>query len=164
MLSFDENAQHFVAARTGMVFATRFAYPDGLVPDTLGDCPPFFDETKMPRNADTPIAPVAFIIAASLVATWTCSAITHASGHTQGEASRPATTDIDSTWRHTKFGWQDSASWPVADSYVPVKTIEQVHPFVWAGTVLLGVIATMIWASSEWEIDRLFENDEEPTV
>lgn len=68
--------------------------------------------------------------------------------------------DIDSTWRHTKYGWQDSVGWPSADPYLPIKTVELLHPLVWAGIVLITVMATMIWASSEWEIARLFEDDE----
>lgn len=167
MLSFEENANHFAVARAGTVFAFPSANPDGPVPDWLGDCPTFSDETEMPRNANTAMAQVALTIATTLVATWTFT-IANASLHTQGVGNRSSWTatsaDIDSTWRHTKHGWQDSATWHAADSYVPVKTIEQLHPFVWAGTVLIAVIAVMIWASSEWEIARLFENHEEPSA
>jgi hypothetical protein len=63
--------------------------------------------------------------------------------------------DIDTTWRHTKHGWQDSNRWPV-DTYVPRKTIELLHPFTWAAIVLISVVGTTIWATSEWEIARLF--------
>jgi hypothetical protein len=126
----------------------------------------FSYETDMPKNARKATSLVALICAITLVAVWVFSTISIAFGLMQVDGSRPRTiatsADIDSTWRHTKYGWQDSASWPVADSYVPVKTIEMLHPFVWTGTVLIAVIAAMIWASSEWEIARLFQRDEEP--
>ena len=68
--------------------------------------------------------------------------------------------EIDTTWRHTKHGWQDSARWPV-ETFVSRKTIELLHPFTWAAIVLISVVATTIWASSEWEIARLFTDDAE---
>jgi hypothetical protein len=106
---------------------------------------------------------VAVIFAIALAAFWAVSTITMASESMQLDDNRTLATssDIDSTWRHTKFGWQDSAFWRPADSFRPVKTIELLHPFVWAGIVLIAVIATMIWASSEWEISRLFESDDD---
>ena len=97
---------------------------------------------------------------------WACSTIANASGVVQvdgnGRRSLSTSPDIDSTWRHTKYGWQDSASWPAGDSFAPTKTVELLHPFAWAGTVLIGAIAAMIWASSEWEIARLFKSDDQP--
>ena len=119
----------------------------------------------MPKSARKVTSLVALISAAFLAAVWACSTIAIVLGSVQIDSHRPRTlstsADIDSTWRHTKFGWQDSASWPAADSFVPIKTIELLHPVVWAGIVLIAVITTMIWASSEWEIARLFERDEE---
>lgn len=35
----------------------------------------------------------------------------------------------------------------------------QLHPFTWAGIVLFAVLITMIWASSDREIARLFGNE-----
>jgi len=74
------------------------------------------------------------------------------------QTGKPLTTssDIDTTWRHTKFGWQDSATWTAADSFVPQKAVELIHPLVFAITILILVIAAMVWASNEWEIERLF--------
>ena len=67
--------------------------------------------------------------------------------------------EIDTTWRHTKYGWQDSARWPVADAFTPSKTVELLHPIVWAAIVLLSVVTSTIWASNEWETARLFRSD-----
>ena len=83
--------------------------------------------------------------------------ILHGSSQRAEQNTLATSADIDTTWRHTKFGWQDSSSWPTADSFTPPRTLELLHPFVWAGIVLITVIATMIWASSEWEFSRLFE-------
>ncbi len=123
-------------------------------------------ETQMSKHVRRATSLVALVCATTLAAVWVFTTFTIASGRMQIDGSRPrglaTSADIDSTWRHTKFGWQDSARWPVADSFAPVKTIELLHPFVWAGIVLFAVIGTMIWASSEWEIARLFGSDEAP--
>lgn len=72
-------------------------------------------------------------------------------------------TDIDTNWRYTKFGWQNASNWVSPKAYVPRQTIELLHPLVWAGIVLISVLATMIWASSEWDFARLFSHDDEAT-
>lgn len=117
----------------------------------------------MSRNVRRATSLVAFICAATLAVVWFCATIPTAAGSVQvdGNLTRRLATssEIDSTWRHTRHGWQDSARWPAADSFAPVKTIELLHPFVWAGIVLIAVIVTMIWASSEWEISRLFASE-----
>lgn len=114
----------------------------------------------MAKNVRQASSLVALISATTLAAVWAGSTISFASGLIQIDGNHTHTlatsAEIDTTWRHTKFGWQDSAHWSVGDSFAPVKTIEFLHPFVWAGTVLIAVIATMIWASNEWEIARLF--------
>jgi hypothetical protein len=121
--------------------------------------------SKIARNVNSLAA---IICGTALLVSWACPTVEIASGSVQvgGKTRHTLSTsaDIDSTWRHTKYGWQDSASWPSADSFVPIKRIELIHPFVWAGIVLITVIATMIWASSEWEIARLFETDDEPAA
>ena len=68
--------------------------------------------------------------------------------------------DIDTSWRYTKFGWQDVSNWFRSNAFEPRQTIELLHPLVWSGIVLISVIATMIWASSEWDFARLFQKQE----
>lgn len=63
--------------------------------------------------------------------------------------------EIDSNWRYTKHGWQDISNWTGQRAAVRQIT-GSFHPFAWAATVLILVIATMIWASSEWDFERLF--------
>jgi hypothetical protein len=60
----------------------------------------------------------------------------------------------DTSWRLTKFGWQDSSAW-VSDAFAPHPTLELIHPATWALLVLLSVIVATIWASNEWEFERL---------
>ncbi len=62
------------------------------------------------------------------------------------------------TWRYTKHGWQDIGS-THRDSFVPLKSFELVHPTLFAASVLLAVVGTSIWASSEQEISRLLNHE-----
>ena len=59
--------------------------------------------------------------------------------------------DIDNDWRYTKNGWQQ-ISGLYRDEFAPIRTFESIHPFVWAVTVILAVVATTLWASNEWEL------------
>ena len=78
---------------------------------------------------------------------------------TQSESMVKPTVDSDTSWRLTKFGWQDSTTW-VSDTFAPQPTWELVHPVIWAMLVLLTVLVVTIWASSEWEFARLFQQAE----
>jgi len=98
---------------------------------------------------------------------WACTGFSLAMGSMQNQqiqknapTSISTSKEIDTTWRHTKLGWQDSRRWPV-NTYVPRKTVELLHPFTWAAIVLISVVATTIWASDEWEIARLFGEESE---
>lgn len=66
--------------------------------------------------------------------------------------------EIATTWRYTKNGWQDIGGM-YRDSFVAIKSFELVHPLIWAACVLLAVIGTSIWASNEWEIARLLDQN-----
>ncbi|MFK7769740.1 MAG: hypothetical protein AB8B55_21210 [Mariniblastus sp.] len=77
----------------------------------------------------------------------------------EGASSLVTSSEVGTTWRRTKDGWQDSTTWSNGDQFVPRKSFQSIHPFVWAAIVLLSVIAAMIWASNEWEISRLFEEE-----
>ena len=83
------------------------------------------------------------------------SVCTLAGSVTQSEPTAVPLDDQGSSWRLTKFGWQDSSAW-VADTFAPQPTLELVHPVVWAMLVLLIVLVATIWACSEWEYAQLF--------
>ena len=89
---------------------------------------------------------------------------TYADGNSSGAVS-PAgiviSPQIDTNWRYTKYGWQNTSSWVSPRGHVPRQTIQMVHPLVWAGIVLISVLTTMIWASSEWDFARLFNHADE---
>jgi hypothetical protein len=63
--------------------------------------------------------------------------------------------EIDTTWRYTEAGWQDSAVWDSGDTFVPQPVFESVHPIIWAGLILISVTVVMVWASSEWEVGKI---------
>ena len=64
--------------------------------------------------------------------------------------------DIDTDWRYTKNGWQQ-ISVLYREEFAPIRTFESVHPFIWAATVMMAVVATTLWASSEWELARFHQ-------
>ena len=66
--------------------------------------------------------------------------------------------DIDMEWRYTKDGWRHIGEM-YPDRFAPVRTFESIHPFVWAATVMMAVVGTTVWASSEWEIARLWKEE-----
>ena len=61
--------------------------------------------------------------------------------------------EIDTDWRYTKQGWRRIGGL-YREEFAPIRTFESVHPFIWAATVILAVVATTVWASSEWELAR----------
>jgi len=60
---------------------------------------------------------------------------------------------MDTPWRQTEFGWQNSNLWQHRPTNDPIAT--RVHPFVWTAAILLAVLGLMIWSSSEVELDSL---------
>ena len=72
-----------------------------------------------------------------------------------GPFQTDASNKDNTPWRYTTEGWQSADNWGSDTSFIPIRTFELVHPVVFATCILLAVIATMIWASSEWDVARL---------
>ncbi len=65
----------------------------------------------------------------------------------------------ESTWRYTKYGWQDSATW-VRQQDVPFeRRVELIHPLALTGVILLSVGGMLLWAAEEWEVAHLLEGE-----
>ena len=77
----------------------------------------------------------------------------------QSDTSSSRHSGLESSWRRTEFGWQDSSNWLV-DSFAPRQTLELIHPVIWGLLILILVIGTTIWASSEWDLARLFKDED----
>lgn len=60
---------------------------------------------------------------------------------------------LDTSWRYTKLGWQNSAHWD--RPAIPKPMAAEIHPFVWTAMVLLAVLTLMIWSSPQKEVDSL---------
>ena len=60
---------------------------------------------------------------------------------------------MDTPWRLTEFGWQNSNQWQHRATTAPWVT--RIHPFVWTAGILLAVLGLMVWSSSEVEMDSL---------
>ena len=64
---------------------------------------------------------------------------------------------IDTAWRHTEFGWQNSNLWQHRAIEAPI--ISHIHPFIFTAAILLAVLGLMIWSSNEVELDSLSDSD-----
>jgi hypothetical protein len=69
--------------------------------------------------------------------------------------------EIDTDWRRTKHGWQNIKTWHAENTPVPQKSWERIHPLTWATIVFLAVMSTVIWASNEEQVARLFSAGDE---
>lgn len=65
-----------------------------------------------------------------------------------------ATASIDTPWRYTPLGWQDSNSWKTRAQF-PKPAVTQIHPFIWTAMVVLAALGLMVWSSDEAEVDSL---------
>lgn len=65
-------------------------------------------------------------------------------------------TDIGHNWRKTRYGWEDSSKWIQAEPILFERRIELIHPLAISGFLLLSSVGMLIWASEEWDTERLF--------
>ena len=63
-----------------------------------------------------------------------------------------------STWRQTADGWQDTSEWRVGKEESRVKFIDEIHPTVVAGLILLLCLGVGLY------FDRKTTDDEDPGV
>jgi hypothetical protein len=55
---------------------------------------------------------------------------------------------LDTPWRYTSMGWQDSTNWtPRAQFTKPAAA--NVHPIVWTALISLAALGVLIWTSKE---------------
>ena len=64
--------------------------------------------------------------------------------------------EIDTNWRYTRFGWQDSSFWQRTPADLEPRTIDRISPVLFSIDIILAVLGAMIWASEDWQVDRLF--------
>lgn len=64
---------------------------------------------------------------------------------------------IDTSWRQTEFGWQNSNLWQHRTTEAPI--LSRIHPFIFTAAILLAVLGLMIWSSNEVELDSLSDGD-----
>lgn len=56
--------------------------------------------------------------------------------------------ESESTWRYTRFGWQDRRDWRNVQAEVQ-PTPPAIHPLAWALGVLVLALGAMIWIGDE---------------
>ncbi len=66
---------------------------------------------------------------------------------------------MDTPWRQTEFGWQNSNLWQHRATEAPI--FSHIHPFVLSAAILLAVLGLMVWSSNETELASL-TNTEPP--
>lgn len=67
-------------------------------------------------------------------------------------------TEYAHNWRKTRYGWEDSSKWVQAEPIPFERRIELIHPLAVSGIILLSSIGMLIWASEEWDTERLFSS------
>lgn len=92
------------------------------------------------------------------------SLVTYSPRQEEASNSLVLSSDIDTSWRHTSEGWQNSEHWCSGDTFVPVSYAASIHPLVWTVMVLFLVVTILIWASSEEEVARLLGDDDRGAV
>ncbi len=70
------------------------------------------------------------------------------------DQAKTSTSDEGTTWRHTRFGWEDSRYWEPVTELRP-EPMPGMHPLAWAGLLTLSVLVLLIWASETDEVARL---------
>lgn len=70
--------------------------------------------------------------------------------------TQPIVAQEESTWRRTRFGWSDSATWYRPPRRAFERRIELVHPLTLSCLVALATLAIVIWATEEdqWTSNR----------
>lgn len=84
---------------------------------------------------------------------------THGAGHAQLD-----TPELDSSWRYTRYGWQDSSEWIRTPAEISPRGIDQINPVLISLDILLAAAAAMIWASDECQVARLFGRQNDPKL
>jgi hypothetical protein len=63
--------------------------------------------------------------------------------------------EFEMNWRKTRFGWDDLSKWSRPPVIEFERRIELIHPLAFAGMILTSSLCLMIWASEEWQTERL---------
>ena len=73
-------------------------------------------------------------------------------------------TEAKPKWRYTRFGWQDANEWATVDQieHPPARRFDNLHPIVLAMLILFSVLASIFWASNEWELAQLMGEPDRP--
>ena len=65
--------------------------------------------------------------------------------------------EIDTEWRRTKDGWENTLKWNPGISYRPNLVFESLHPFVFTGLLLFASLIVLIIGSGERDVTRLIQ-------
>ncbi|HMP80912.1 MAG TPA: hypothetical protein PKD54_15760 [Pirellulaceae bacterium] len=61
---------------------------------------------------------------------------------------------VQPEWRYTRFGWEDANAWVAVPAIPTAKPM--IHPIAVSVLILFAALAAMLWASEEYDFDRLF--------
>jgi len=71
----------------------------------------------------------------------------------------PATAQEETSWRRTRFGWVDTKTWERPSNPPSRYRVEQIHPLAFSALIVLLSVALLIWATEEYDWDRLTASD-----
>ena len=72
----------------------------------------------------------------------------------------PVISQEESNWRMTRFGWEQTNNWARPTSPLIERRIELVHPVIFSVLIVLLSVAFLIWATEEYDWDRLTKKRE----
>ena len=78
-----------------------------------------------------------------------------------GTATAQTSSQLESKWRYTRYGWQDPADWLRTPSHVQERFVDRLDPVLLSIDIFLAVLGATIWASEEWQVARLLGRDTE---
>ena len=95
----------------------------------------------------------------SLLTVSTVASFNSMSHFLHSTAQQPATetqAELDTHWRYTRYGWQDSSFWNRTPAEMGPRTVDRISPVLFSIDIILAAIGAMIWVSDDWQVDRLF--------
>lgn len=75
--------------------------------------------------------------------------------HSAAQQPVKPTAELDTHWRYTRYGWQDSSIWKRTPADLGPRIVDRINPVLFSIDVILAALGAMILASDNWQVDRL---------
>ena len=136
----------------GTTFAIELSQTSGLCEALVRN-----PETFLKKNQNFPVTYHSTICRYLVLAVWMLGLGSIASpeyGYGQEVAAPPS---VETPFRKTRLGWQDSRRWSRPADIEFERRVELIHPVVVAGLIVLASFAALLWSAEEWDAVRLLQ-------